>query len=134
MGYLKRSRTDADGGKLFVIRFVIYDTTSAGIANYVFAVSTAAEKFILRLLNMNLDTRYVDYLSEVEHLVKMYKEHKAVNDISFSVKEGEFFAFLGENGAGKSTTINIPNFRREFRLFATYFRPAVSQYYSAGHC
>ena len=51
-----------------------------------------------------------------------------------AVKEGELFAFLGENGAGKSTTINIPNFRREFRLFATYFRPAVSQYYSAGHC
>lgn len=44
---------------------------------------------------------------EVEHLVKMYKEHKAVNDLSFSVKEGELFAFLGENGAGKSTTINI---------------------------
>ena len=36
---------------------------------------------------------------EVEHLVKMYKEHKAVNDLSFSVKEGELFAFLGENGA-----------------------------------
>lgn len=44
---------------------------------------------------------------EVEHLVKKYKELKAVNDISFSVREGEFFAFLGENGAGKSTTINI---------------------------
>lgn len=44
---------------------------------------------------------------EVEHLVKMYKEHKAVNDLSFSVKEGELFAFLWENGAGKSTTINI---------------------------
>ena len=37
----------------------------------------------------------------------MYKEHKAVNDLSFSVKEGELFAFLWENGAGKSTTINI---------------------------
>lgn len=44
---------------------------------------------------------------EVKHLVKKYKEHPAVNDISFSVKEGELFAFLGENGAGKSTTINI---------------------------
>lgn len=43
----------------------------------------------------------------IEHLVKKYKEHLAVNDISFSVEEGEFFAFLGENGAGKSTTINI---------------------------
>lgn len=44
---------------------------------------------------------------EVEHLVKKYKEHLAVNNISFAVKEGELFAFLGENGAGKSTTINI---------------------------
>lgn len=44
---------------------------------------------------------------EVEHLVKKYKEHLAVSDISFAVKEGELFAFLGENGAGKSTTINI---------------------------
>ncbi|MBQ9199928.1 MAG: ABC transporter ATP-binding protein [Lachnospiraceae bacterium] len=44
---------------------------------------------------------------KVEHLVKKYKEHLAVDDISFEVNEGELFAFLGENGAGKSTTINI---------------------------
>lgn len=44
---------------------------------------------------------------KVEHLKKSYKEHLAVNDISFSVNEGELFAFLGENGAGKSTTINM---------------------------
>lgn len=44
---------------------------------------------------------------KVDHLVKKYKEHLAVDDISFSVEEGELFAFLGENGAGKSTTINM---------------------------
>jgi multidrug/hemolysin transport system ATP-binding protein len=44
---------------------------------------------------------------EVEHLKKYFGEIKAVDDISFSVNEGEFFAFLGLNGAGKSTTINI---------------------------
>lgn len=44
---------------------------------------------------------------EVEHLSKKYNDVNAVNDISFSVEEGELFAFLGENGAGKSTTINI---------------------------
>lgn len=44
---------------------------------------------------------------EVNNLSKKYGEHTAVNDISFSVEEGELFAFLGENGAGKSTTINI---------------------------
>lgn len=44
---------------------------------------------------------------EIENLKKSFKEVKAVNDISFKVKEGELFAFLGVNGAGKSTTINI---------------------------
>lgn len=44
---------------------------------------------------------------EVKDLTKKYKEHTAVDAISFDVEEGEFFAFLGENGAGKSTTINM---------------------------
>lgn len=44
---------------------------------------------------------------EIEHLKKYFGEVKAVDDISFTVKEGEFFAFLGVNGAGKSTTISI---------------------------
>lgn len=44
---------------------------------------------------------------KVKNLTKEYKEHLAVDHISFEVKEGEFFAFLGENGAGKSTTINM---------------------------
>lgn len=44
---------------------------------------------------------------EINNLCKSYGEVRAVNDISFSVKEGELFAFLGINGAGKSTTINI---------------------------
>ena len=42
---------------------------------------------------------------EVNHLKKHYKRKKAVNDISFQVKEGEVFGLLGPNGAGKSTTI-----------------------------
>ncbi|MDE6105062.1 MAG: ABC transporter ATP-binding protein [Clostridia bacterium] len=44
---------------------------------------------------------------EIENLEKSFKEVKAVDNISFNVKEGELFAFLGVNGAGKSTTINI---------------------------
>ena len=44
---------------------------------------------------------------EIEGLNKSFGEVKAVNDLSFYVREGELFAFLGVNGAGKSTTINI---------------------------
>ena len=44
---------------------------------------------------------------EISNLSKSFGEVKAVNDLSFKVKEGELFAFLGVNGAGKSTTINI---------------------------
>ena len=43
----------------------------------------------------------------VKNLTKKYDDFTAVNSISFDVEEGELFAFLGENGAGKSTTINI---------------------------
>ena len=43
----------------------------------------------------------------VKNLKKRYKDIQAVKGITFSVKEGSLFAFLGENGAGKSTTINI---------------------------
>lgn len=44
---------------------------------------------------------------EINGLKKSFGTVKAVDDISFKVKEGSLFAFLGENGAGKSTTINI---------------------------
>ncbi len=44
---------------------------------------------------------------EIRHLSKSFGDVKAVRDLSFEVREGELFAFLGVNGAGKSTTINI---------------------------
>jgi len=44
---------------------------------------------------------------QVENLYKSYGDVKAVNGISFTVDEGMLFSFLGTNGAGKSTTINI---------------------------
>lgn len=44
---------------------------------------------------------------EISGLNKSFGEVRAVNDLSFKVKKGELFAFLGVNGAGKSTTISI---------------------------
>lgn len=44
---------------------------------------------------------------EIENLDKSFQDVHAVNDLSLCVKEGELFAFLGVNGAGKSTTISI---------------------------
>jgi multidrug/hemolysin transport system ATP-binding protein len=44
---------------------------------------------------------------QVENLFKSYGDVRAVNGVSFSVREGSLFSFLGTNGAGKSTTINI---------------------------
>jgi ABC-2 type transport system ATP-binding protein len=42
---------------------------------------------------------------EVHHLAKAYGRHRAVEDVSFEVQQGEIFGVLGPNGAGKSTTV-----------------------------
>ena len=49
----------------------------------------------------------MDHIIDIEHLNKSFGSVKAVQDLSFHVKQGELFAFLGVNGAGKSTTISI---------------------------
>lgn len=49
----------------------------------------------------------MERIIEIEHLNKSFGEVKAVRDLSFNVRRGELFAFLGVNGAGKSTTISI---------------------------
>ena len=46
-------------------------------------------------------------ISEIDPLNKSFGDIRAVNDLSFQVRPGELFAFLGVNGAGKSTTISI---------------------------
>ena len=49
----------------------------------------------------------MENIIEIQNLNRSFGEVKAVNNLSFKVKKGELFAFLGVNGAGKSTTINI---------------------------
>ena len=60
----------------------------------------------------------MDAIIKVENLKKYFKEVKAVDDISFFVERGELFGFLGVNGAGKSTTIN---------MMCTLFRPTAGE-------
>ena len=48
-----------------------------------------------------------EYVIEVEHLVKAFGTFHAVDDISFTVKRGEIFGFLGANGAGKTTAMHM---------------------------
>lgn len=54
----------------------------------------------------------------VDGLKKYYHEVKAVDDISFKIEKGELFGFLGINGAGKSTTIN---------MLCTVFKPTAGE-------
>ena len=44
---------------------------------------------------------------KLEHVTKYYDENKAVDDLSFSVDDGEIFGLLGVNGAGKTTTFRM---------------------------
>lgn len=44
---------------------------------------------------------------EVKNLTKVYGNHTAVNNVSFTIEDGHIYGFLGPNGAGKSTTMNI---------------------------
>ena len=61
---------------------------------------------------------------EVEHLAKHYGEVRAVDDISFTAREGEIFGLLGHNGAGKTTTI---------RMLTGRARPTSGSARVAGH-
>jgi ABC-2 type transport system ATP-binding protein len=65
-------------------------------------VSTIESQESARAPDQNLQP-FID----VTNLTKKFDELTAVNDISFSVRQGELFGFLGPNGAGKTTTINM---------------------------
>lgn len=49
----------------------------------------------------------MEHIIDIEHLTKSFGDIRAVRDLTFHVRKGELFAFLGVNGAGKSTTISI---------------------------
>ena len=53
---------------------------------------------------------------KVSNLTKEFKDVKAVDDLSFTVEEGQVYGFLGQNGAGKSTTI---------RMLLTLIKPSI---------
>jgi len=56
---------------------------------------------------------------ELIHLVKKFGSLVAVNDVSLSVPRGEFFAMLGPNAAGKTTTLKIlAGLKAHFRISA----------------
>ena len=56
---------------------------------------------------MNLQKKEVVSLIEVQHLTKSYGNQIAVEDLSFTIPNGQIYGLLGPNGAGKSTTMNI---------------------------
>lgn len=60
-----------------------------------------------RETTVSTKTEAPENVIEVEHLVKAFGTFHAVDDISFSVRKGEIFGFLGANGAGKSTAMHI---------------------------
>lgn len=49
----------------------------------------------------------MDLSIQVEHLSKLYKQQKAIDDLNFNINSGEIVGFLGPNGAGKTTTMKI---------------------------
>src|SRR6267143_289115 len=65
-----------------------------------------------------------DNAIEVRHLTKKFGDFIAVDDVSFTVKRGEIFGFLGANGAGKSTTI---------RMLCGLLRPTSGDALVGGH-
>ncbi len=74
---------------------------------YVIILKTYCNTFILCDNIFIGDFSEMNNIISIENLNKSFGDVKAVQDLSFRVKEGELFAFLGVNGAGKSTTINI---------------------------
>ena len=66
-----------------------------------------SEELKVKSEELKVKSEESDNVIEVEHLVKAFGDFHAVDDISFSVKRGEIFGFLGANGAGKTTAMHM---------------------------
>jgi ABC-type multidrug transport system ATPase subunit len=62
---------------------------------------------ILNVLSLKLPNDQMSAIIKVAGLSKHFGDIRAVEDLSFSVEKGEIYGFLGQNGAGKSTTIRM---------------------------
>jgi len=72
-----------------------------------FAVNLTTKSSYGLLIARKLLLHYIMPVITVSHLSKQFREISAVNDLSFSVNETDVYGFLGQNGAGKSTTIRM---------------------------
>ena len=66
----------------------------------------------------------MQHIISVDHVSRSFGKVTAVDDVSFTVQEGEIFGFLGPNGAGKSTTI---------KMLTTLLKPTSGSLHLAGH-
>src|SRR6266536_4271827 len=78
------------------------------------ALNTSKERILHMLQQVSLNKapsstpiESPDIMVDVRNLVKSYNHKTAVNDVSFTVKQGEIFGVLGPNGAGKTTTLEM---------------------------
>ena len=98
LGAKKRSEM-IDAGLLFPAYLFVYAVTIC-----IGTLSKPKWKDQGRNINLTMENKYS---VEVKNLYKYYGDFLAVDNITFYVDKGTLFAFLGVNGAGKSTTINI---------------------------